>query len=112
MPLFSFLENKMAVDIYDDDTSIITKEKLKKPSMYTLVFHNDDYSTMDFVVMVMVNICNISLEEANITMMKVHNEGKANVGNYTFEIAEDKCYRIVNLARQAGHPLLVQVEEI
>ena len=101
----------MSVDIFDD-ANVITKDKIRKPSMYTLIFHNDDYSPMDFVVMVMTTICRIPREEANIAMIKVHKEGKANVGSYTFEIAETYCYKVVGAARQAGHPLLVQVDEI
>ena len=103
---------------YEDDDNIITigrpeiKDKIKKPSMYTVAFFNDDYTEMTFVVHVMTNVCNLSLEEATVAMLKVHKEGKANVGSYTFEIAEDKCYRIINLAIQQGYPLMTQPEEL
>lgn len=100
----------------DNDTNVITKPKirddLKKPSMYTVVFFNDDYTPMEIVVHLMMEVMKLSREDATLSMMKVHKEGRANVGRYTFEIAEDKSYRCVGFARQNGHPLLVQPEEI
>jgi len=102
----------------DDDTNVITKQKpkirddLKKPSMYTVVFFNDDYTPMEVVTYLMVEVMGLSKEDAVLYMMKVHNEGRASIGRYTFEIAEDKAYRCVGFARQNGHPLLVQPEEI
>ena len=102
----------------DDDGNVITKPKpktrdeLKKPSMYTVVFINDDYTPMEVVAYLMVEVMNLSKEDAMFHTMKVHKEGRASIGRYTFEIAEDKAYRCVMFARKSGHPLLVQPEEI
>jgi ATP-dependent Clp protease adaptor protein ClpS len=98
---------------FQDDELTITKseEKVKKPPLYKVVLHNDDYTTMEFVVFVLVTVFHQSEDEAFRIMLKVHNEGVGIAGVYTYEIAETKAQKTVELARQHEYPLLCTVEE-
>ncbi|MBQ0104121.1 MAG: ATP-dependent Clp protease adaptor ClpS [Prevotellaceae bacterium] len=85
--------------------------KLKEPSRYNVIMHNDDKTTMDFVVMVLQRIFHKSADDAEIVMLKIHNEGAAVVGTYYKDIAETKVRLTHSLARQNGFPLLLTIEE-
>lgn len=87
------------------------KFKMKEPSMYDVIMHNDDYTTMDFVIMVLENIFRKEKKDAVRIMWKIHNEGSANVGTYTKDIAKSKAKLTMDIARQNGFPLLVTIEE-
>lgn len=86
--------------------------KVKEPKKYNVIMHNDDYTTMDFVVMVLINIFHKSEDDANTIMMKIHMEGNAIVGTYTKDIAESKKKKTVDLARENSYPLALTVEEV
>ena len=88
-----------------------TKAKMKRPSMYNVVMHNDDETTMDFVVMVLATVFHHSQEDAEALMLTVHVEGKAIVGTYCRYIASAKANHFMILARKNGFPLLLTVEE-
>lgn len=89
----------------------LTHYKVKKPAMHNVVMHNDDVTTMDFVVMVLQRVFHKSAEEAEVLMMKVHNEGAAIVGTYYRDIAESKANYAMMLAGMSGYPLKVTTEE-
>lgn len=93
-------------------TAILTRPKLQPPPMYTVVFLNDDYTPMDFVVHVLMQYFNLAQEAAVIVMLKVHREGKANVGRYTCDVANHKVDLVMGLAKQHQHPLTVFAEKI
>lgn len=98
---------------FDDDrtdSTTLTKPKLKKPSMYAVVIINDDFSPMEFVVNVLKFVFAMSQEGATQVMLQIHNEGKAKVGSFTYDIAETKAAQIVAMARQRQHPLLAVAE--
>ena len=87
-----------------------TKDKLKEPSKYKVVVLNDDYTPMEFVVeMFMVVFKHIEATAVQLTL-KIHNEGSAVAGIYTYEIAEQKGIDATNLARENGYPLVVRIE--
>lgn len=88
-----------------------TEEELKIPSSYYVIFHNDDYTTMEFVIDVLVNIFNKALPEAESLMIKVHNKGKAIVGKYSYDVALTKVNQTIKIARNEGHPLRVTMEK-
>lgn len=94
-------------------TGIKEKEeiKVKKPSMYRVILHNDDYTTMDFVVEVLRTVFGKSSTEAGQIMLDVHNKGKGIVGLYTYDIAMTKAMRVRDMAKKEGHPLKVTVEK-
>lgn len=80
--------------------------------MYTCVILNDDYTPMVFVVQILCGIFNLNLDDATNLMMKVHKEGKANVGSYTFEVANHKADLAMGLAKKSEFPLQVIPEAI
>ena len=90
-----------------------TKERtiigIKEPGKYNVVFHNDDFTPMDFVTLILKHIFYKNDVEAENLMLKVHNEGKAIVGNYTFDIAMTKATDATNIARKNGFPLRITV---
>jgi ATP-dependent Clp protease adaptor protein ClpS len=85
--------------------------KLQKPSMFKIILHNDDYTTTDFVVEVLVNIFHKPLPEATKIMLDVHNKGKGVVGIYTYDIAVTKIAQVNQLAHKREFPLKVSLEE-
>ena len=88
------------------DNEALTKEKLKKPSLYKVIMLNDDYTPMDFVVYLLKNFFNKNHDEASKIMLEVHNNGAGVCGVFTYEIAETKILKVVNTSRTNGFPLL------
>ena len=84
---------------------------LDEPRMYRVVLHNDDYTTMDFVVMVLKRIFHKTQEQAEQIMLDVHKRGKGVCGVYTFEIAQTKVEQVKLLAKENQFPLLATYEE-
>ena len=97
----------------DGDTGVIvqTRTRAKKPSMYQVVMLNDDYTPMEFVVMVLERFFNKSREEATHIMLHVHQKGVGVCGVYTYEIAETKVTQVMDAARQNQHPLQCTLEK-
>lgn len=89
-----------------------TAFKMKEPTMYNVIMHNDDVTTMDFVVMVLQRIFRKSEQDAEIIMLTIHNEGSAIVGTYTKDIAKSKMDYTIALARKNGFPLQLTIEEV
>ena len=82
-----------------------------RPPMYKVLLHNDDYTTMEFVVDILVQVFGKSLEKATQIMLNVHNKGKAVCGIYPREIAETKVQTVHNLASSKGFPLKSTMEK-
>lgn len=97
----------------DDDSQVLTerKAKLEKPKLYKVVLHNDDFTTMEFVVFVLEYVFLKAEGEAMAIMLKVHNEGAGVAGVYPYDIAYTKSRKAMNLAKAREFPLLVTVEE-
>ena len=97
------------VDLLDREKE---KKKIKPPSKYKVVFHNDDYTPMDFVVVALITIFNKSPMEAYQVMLNVHEKGRGIAGGpYSKEIAETKAGKVIAFARQNGHPLKATFEK-
>lgn len=96
-----------------DDTEVLseTVSKLEKPKLYKVLLHNDDFTTMDFVVFILSHVFSRSEAEAIRIMLKVHNEGVGVAGIYPYEIATMKADKTANLARAREFPLLCTLEE-
>lgn len=88
-----------------------TKRKLQKPRRYKVLLHNDDYTTMEFVVFVLQSIFHHSEADAVRIMLHVHNNGYGVAGVYTFEIAETRVEQVHAAARQNEFPLRASLEE-
>lgn len=89
------------------ETSIRERERidLNEPKRYKVIFHNDDFTTMDFVVKVLTQVFFKSPEEAETLMMAVHRRGHAVVGIYSYDVAVSKVKKATDMARQEGFPL-------
>jgi len=86
------------------------KPRLAEPPKYAVVLHNDDYTTMEFVIEVLRKYFRKTEEQAVEVMMQVHNQGKGIAGIYSYEIAETKVVQVHQFARTRGYPLLCSVE--
>ena len=86
------------------------KIDLREPRRYKVLIHNDDFTTMDFVVQVLREVFYLSDENAQALMLQVHHSGKAVVGIYTYDIAVSKMQKATNMARENGFPLRLTVE--
>jgi ATP-dependent Clp protease adaptor protein ClpS len=95
----------------DSGTITKTKPKTKRPSLYRVLLLNDDYTPMEFVVLVLQDIFNKTREEAMRIMLHVHNQGVGECGVYPFEVAETKVTRVMDTARKNQHPLQCVMEK-
>ena len=97
----------------DGDTGVVVRSrtKTKKPSMYKVLMLNDDYTPMEFVVHVLERFFAKSREEATRIMLHVHQRGVGVCGVYTYEVAETKVTRVMDLARRHQHPLQCTLEK-
>jgi ATP-dependent Clp protease adaptor protein ClpS len=92
----------------DDGGSVVAEKKLqrtKPPQMYQVVMLNDDYTPMEFVVVVIQEFFSKDRETATQIMLKIHLDGKGICGVYPKDIAATKVQQVQEAARQAGHPL-------
>ena len=90
--------------------AIKEREKTKKPPMYRVLLHNDDYTTKEFVVMILESIFHKSEAAASRIMMHVHNNGVGVAGIYTHQVAETKVAKTLSLARRFEFPLQLSIE--
>lgn len=95
----------------ESNTAIDSKSKLQKPRMYKVLIHNDDYTTMDFVVHILETVFHKSEAEASQIMLNIHNHGIGDCGIFSFEIAETKVAAVHAIARQYEFPLRCSIEE-
>jgi ATP-dependent Clp protease adaptor protein ClpS len=93
--------------IFQEETKIETK----KPKLYKVILLNDDYTTMEFVVEVLVTIFHKSVTEATKIMLDVHEKGKGIVGVYTYDIARTKITQVEELSEKNEYPLKAVMEE-
>ena len=98
-----------------DDAGVVTQtrtqRKLKKPKLYKVLLHNDDYTTMEFVVFVLMSIFHRSETDAVQIMLHVHKNGVGVAGVYTYDVAETRIAQVEALARQHEYPLRCSMEE-
>ena len=87
------------------------KTRLKPPPLYKVLLMNDDYTPMDFVVVVLQTVFAMSREQATQVMLQVHREGMGVCGTYTREVAVAKVDQVIGIAREHQHPLQCTMEE-
>lgn len=97
----------------DDQLGVATKTraKPKKPSQFKVLMLNDDYTPMEFVVMVLKRFFHMDLEQATRVMLHVHQKGVGVCGIFPYEIAETKVNQVMDFARQNQHPLQCTLEK-
>lgn len=88
------------------------KSKVKEPKQYNVIMHNDDFTTMEFVVAVLIDIFHKDEITAQAIMMGVHKQGKAVVGKYPYDIAVTKVNAALNRAKAEGFPFRMTIEEV
>jgi len=86
------------------------KERVKKPRRFKVIIHNDDFTTMEFVVEILMNVFRKNQTEATRLMLMVHHKGMAVAGVYTHDIAETKKMQVIDAARAEGHPFMCTIE--
>lgn len=105
----------MANDDDDDDggTSVVveTRPKTKRPPLYKVLLLNDDYTPMEFVVIVLKRFFKMDMEEATRVMLHVHQKGVGVCGIFPYEVAETKVHQVMDFARQNQHPLQCTLEK-
>jgi ATP-dependent Clp protease adaptor protein ClpS len=94
----------------DGDLATATKPETKRPKLYKVLLHNDDYTPMEFVTKVLTDVFNKNQDEATYIMLTVHTKGVGCCGAFPYSVAETKMTKVMNLAKQYGHPLLCTME--
>jgi len=102
--------NISKTDIETDERTR-THQRVQEPSLYRVLLHNDDYTTMEFVIEILVVVFNRSMEDATRIMLNVHKNGIGICGTYPYEIAETKVEIVKVLARESDFPLKCSMEE-
>jgi ATP-dependent Clp protease adaptor protein ClpS len=99
----------------DDNTNLgiatKTRAKTKKPSPYKVLILNDDYTPMEFVVLVLKRFFNMDIDEATRVMLHVHQKGVGICGTFSYEVAETKVTQVMDFARKNEHPLQCTLEK-
>ncbi len=97
----------------DSQIGIATKTRTrpKKPSQYKVLMLNDDYTPMEFVVIVLKRFFRMDMEEATRVMLHVHQRGVGVCGVFTYEVAETKVNQVMDFARENQHPLQCTLEK-
>jgi len=86
-------------------------QELREPKMYRVILHNDDYTTMDFVIEVLIAVFHKPAAEATRIMLDVHKKGKGICGVYTYDVAATRMARVHHLAQKREFPLKCSLEE-
>ena len=97
-----------------EDSQVITRtrtsKKLERPKMYKVLFHNDDYTPMEFVVLILMQIFRLSEPDATRVMLHVHTKGIGVAGVFPFAVAETRVTEVTAAAEQSQYPLLCTME--
>jgi ATP-dependent Clp protease adaptor protein ClpS len=112
-PVFAAGKDRTRDPDSDGEVGVATKTKAKpkKPSQYKVLMLNDDYTPMEFVVMVLKRFFRMDLEQATRVMLHVHQRGVGVCGVFPYEVAETKVNQVMDFARQNQHPLQCTLEK-
>jgi ATP-dependent Clp protease adaptor protein ClpS len=99
----------------DGDTAVVvpktkSEKETRRPTLFKVLLHNDDYTTQEFVDWVLMTVFNLDPEKAHRIMLNVHMHGVGVAGIYPYDIAETKAQKTMALAREAEYPLLATLE--
>ncbi len=93
-------------------TATKDRDEVKEPPLYKVLLHNDDYTSMEFVISILEQVFKKNTAEATKIMMNVHQEGIGVAGVYTYEICETKVAAVHDLARKSEYPLRCTIEQV
>jgi ATP-dependent Clp protease adaptor protein ClpS len=99
------------VEEIERGVALRTRPRTRKPSNYKVLMLNDDYTPMEFVVLVLQRFFSMSIEDATRVMLQVHQQGVAVCGVFTYEVAETKVSQVIDFARENQHPLQCTLEK-
>jgi len=106
------IQHPYGVDMETETVEDVQEDlDIKEPNMWIVIMHNDDTTTMDFVIMLLIQLFHKTPDEAVEIMMEIHTKGQSVVGRYSHEIAEEKMNAATRTARLYGFPLAVTMEE-
>lgn len=94
----------------DGDLLVVEKPAVQRPRQYKVLLHNDDFTPMEFVVMILCDVFHKDKDEAVHLMLTVHKKGKAICGLFPKSVAEAKVAKVMDLAKQQQHPLMCSME--
>ena len=97
---------------HQEDTQTKQREDLQEPPLFKVLLHNDDYTTMDFVILLLENVFGKNTTEATQIMLNVHHQGHGVAGVYTREIGETKVAVVHRMARKNQFPLKCSLEKV
>jgi len=97
--------------IFNNDVKLESDVVLQEPKMYRVILHNDHYTTMEFVIEVLMKVFYKQAAEATKIMLDVHKKGAGMCGVYTYDIASTKVFQVQHMARQREYPLKCSLEE-
>jgi ATP-dependent Clp protease adaptor protein ClpS len=105
--------NSLGVDVMPEKTIIKEEYKIniKKPKLYKVLMHNDDYTTMEFVIEILTKIFKKGAIESTQIMYDVHRKGIGIAGTYTYDIAKTKLKQAMDMAEKSGFPFKLSMEE-
>ena len=103
--------NDDGLDEIETGVATRTRPKTKKPSNYKVLMLNDDYTPMEFVVLVLQQFFSMSIEDATRVMLHVHQRGVGVCGIFPYEVAETKVAQVMDFARANEHPLQCTLEK-
>ena len=103
--------NKDKPDGTDGGLALAERTQTKKPALYRVIMLNDDYTPMEFVVLILQRFFGHNIQTAQKIMLHVHQKGVGICGVYTYEVAETKINQVMTFARQNEHPLQLQMEK-
>ncbi len=89
-----------------------TRVEIRYPDRFNVIFLNDDFTPMEFVIQLLIEVFNKNIDQAKDITLTIHNEGRGIAGTYNFEIAEQKVHESTLLSRHHGHPLKVIMEKV
>lgn len=97
----------------ETDSSSLVKDRIDitYPDTYQVLMLNDDFTTMEFVVLVLTRVFRHSVQRAEQLMMQIHEQGLAVVGQYTLDIAQTKVAKVMRMAKDEGYPLRLKIEK-
>lgn len=104
------IEKKGSKEQGDPGIAVAEKAKVELPKMYKVVLHNDDYTTMEFVIHILMKFFSKTYDESHAIMLKIHENGVGICGIFTFEVAESKSAKANRYSRGKGHPLKSSIE--
>ena len=104
-------ENRKPERKQQEGVAVKERVRTKKPPMYKVLLHNDDYTTQEFVVHILMKFFKKSNAESTFVMLMVHTKGIGLAGVYTRDVAETKVQQVLKYSRESGHPLMVTAEK-